>query len=158
MSGTPGAHVTPVKLTPRALQRGEALRASDSNTQCGKNLRRDARRALFYKALIFKEIKDSLDAIPRRTADDIALFNPGTAGPAQVSRPAGLARLAPHGPHEPPAGPSPPPSTVLTSPPEGKAQLESNFNRRVRITPDPQKRKVTGTKNPTDYRPTSVSP
>lgn len=58
----------------------------------------NARRALFYKALIFKEIKDSLDAIPRRTANDVALFNPSTAGPAQVSRPAGLARLAPHGP------------------------------------------------------------
>lgn len=53
--------------------------------------------------------------------------------------------------HEPPTGLSPPLSTALTSPPEAKAQLESNFNRRVRITPDPQKRKVTGTENP--YRP-----
>lgn len=165
-SRTPEAHVPPVKLTPRSYQRGEALRASDNNMQYGKNLRCNTERSLSYKGLIFKEIKDSLDAILWRTANDVALFNPSIACQAQVFRPAGLAHLAPRPPslpaslHEPPTGPSPPLSTALTSPPEGKAQLESNFERRVRITPDPQKRKFAGTKNPyrLQIRLMSVSP
>lgn len=91
----------PVKLTPRSYQRGEALRASDNNMQYGKNLRCNAKRSLSYKGLIFKEIKDSLDAILWRTANDVALFNPSIACQAQVFRPAGLAHLAPRPPRSP---------------------------------------------------------